>query len=67
MSDAKDMQSICKKCKEEKTKIFSHKGKRTKIYRDETGKMWMGLLCPVCYKSEQKMRMRDRRAKGLAI
>ena len=54
----------CKKCKMEYPKLFSHvSGNGTKRYRDDKGYLWMGGSCPTCYKSSQKLKMRERRAK----
>jgi hypothetical protein len=40
--------SMCKSCGEIKTKLFLKLSRCSKIYCDERGKRWAGLVCPPC-------------------
>lgn len=56
----------CKQCKKQVGKQFSHCDARaTRRFRSETGALWMGRLCPDCYRRDQQARMARRRASAI--
>ena len=57
--------STCKICAESKERIEDGKygESRNKRWRDESGRLWRGRVCPDCHKTEMKTRMIKTRAK----
>ncbi len=58
--------STCRVCEESKERIEDGKygESRNKRWRDETGRLWRGRVCPDCHKSEMKGRMIKSRSKA---
>lgn len=60
--------STCRVCGENKERIEDGKytggSGRNKRWRDDTGRLWRGRVCPDCHKSEMKERMVKARAKS---
>lgn len=55
--------ATCKQCKQEVVKIFSYIEKNlTRRFRNSSGGLWMGKLCPDCYRESQKAKMAERAA-----
>jgi type II secretory ATPase GspE/PulE/Tfp pilus assembly ATPase PilB-like protein len=52
---------ICKTCKKDKCKEPVIRGDVTRFI-DESGQLWNGKVCPNCYKTYNKERMRKLRA-----
>lgn len=45
----------CKRCQEEKQKEVSHLSGANKVFCDEAGAKWHGLLCPACASGYRRM------------
>jgi hypothetical protein len=53
--------ATCKQCKESVVKVFSYIEKNlTRRFRSDTGGLWMGKLCPKCYKESMRIKMAER-------
>lgn len=53
----------CKNCKQTKIKIKVGKYKTASKFVDETGKLWLGKLCPSCNVERSKANMQRLRSK----
>lgn len=58
--------STCKLCLEKKQRAEDGKygESRNKRWRDESGRLWRGRVCPDCHKTEMKSRMIAKRSKS---
>lgn len=61
--------STCRTCEQPKERIEDGKygASRNKRWRDETGRLWRGRVCPDCHKIEMKDRMVKLRAKECEV
>lgn len=57
--------ATCKKCGKEDVKQYAYTepSNLTRRFRNASGSLWMGKVCPKCYKDNQAEKMRLRRAK----
>ena len=53
--------ATCKECKQPVVKVFSYIEKNlTRRFRDDKGGLWMGKLCPNCYRENMRIKMAER-------
>ena len=58
------MQMVCKTCKEDKVKEPIIRKDVTRFV-DQSGRLWNGKVCPDCYKTYNRERMRLKRLEPL--
>lgn len=57
--------ATCKKCEQSVVKVFSYIERNlTRRFRDDKGGLWMGKLCPNCYRIQMKEKMAKRATKA---